>query len=62
VAISYVPFCKIELERKDQWLHRQLPLQSFAVNAPQKGARTTKFARNPNTSDILDATLFKSIF
>jgi hypothetical protein len=47
VRISYVPFRKIEVERNDQWLHRQSLLQPFAVNAPQKGDRTDKFARNP---------------
>jgi hypothetical protein len=66
VRISYVPFRKIELERKDQWLHRQSPPQPFAVNAPQKRekapCRATKFARNPNSGNILEATLFKSIF
>jgi hypothetical protein len=66
VPISYVPFCKIEVERKDQWLHWQSPLRPFAVNAPEKGdkipCRTAKFVHNPNPSNILDATVFKSIF
>jgi hypothetical protein len=70
VDISYVPFRKIELGRKDQekdqWLHRQLPPQPLPLAHHEKGdkanAEPPKFARNPNPSNILDATLFKSIF